>query len=96
MRTQGMLPGDPGPAPDYETVLNGDWQLAPIGGLLVNHVDVGDQVAAETLLATIHDPFGSVIAELIAPHAGFVMGTRHLCTIQPGEWATCVVRELSA
>jgi uncharacterized protein len=95
MRLRGMLPGDPGPAPEYRTVLDGDWQLAPVGGLLVNQVAVGDRVGAGALLATIRDPFGRVMAELAAPFAGFVMGARHLCTIQAGEWATCVVREVT-
>ena len=45
-------------------------------------------------LATIRDPFGEVLAAMEAPHDGFVMGARHLCTVQPGEWATCVVREV--
>jgi predicted deacylase len=88
-----MLPGDPGPGPEYRTVLDGDWQLAPVGGLLVNQVAVGDRVGAGAPLATIRDPFGNVMADLAAPFAGFVMGTRHLCTIQAGEWATCIVRE---
>lgn len=96
MRVHGMLPGDPGPTATYESVLDGDWQLAPTGGLLVNHVAVGDRVEAGALLARILDPFGGMIAELVAPCAGFIMGTRHLCTIQPGEWATCVVREVPA
>ena len=94
LRLRGMLTGDPGPEPDYPTVLDGDWQLAPSGGLLANHASVGDRVKAGAVLATIHDPFGTVLAEMTAPFAGFVMGTRHLCTIQPGEWATCVVREV--
>ena len=59
MRLRGMLPGDPGPGPDYETVLDGDWQLAPVGGLLANQVGVGDRVDKGALLATIRDPFGS-------------------------------------
>jgi uncharacterized protein len=94
MRVRGMLPGEPGSAPAYETVLDGDWQLAPAGGLLANHVGVGDRVDRGALLATIRDPFGATLAEMTAPYAGFVLGTRHLCAVQPGEWATCVVREV--
>ena len=96
MRVHGMLQGDPGPEPAYPVVLDGDWQLAPVGGLLVNQVEIGARVPKGCVLATIRDPFGAVAAEMAAPFAGFVMGTRHLCTIQPGEWATCVVRETPA
>ncbi len=94
LRLAGMVEGDPGPEPGWTHVLDGDWQLAPVGGLLENHVALGERVRAGSPLATIRDPFGEVLAAMEAPHDGFVMGVRHLCTVQPGEWATCVVREV--
>ena len=45
MRLAGMIEGDPGPEPAWTHVLDGDWQLAPVGGLLDNHVGVGERVA---------------------------------------------------
>lgn len=92
LRAEGMLEGG-GPDPAPARLLEGDWQLAPVGGLAEGHVALGQAVAAGTPLLTIRDPFGEPLAVMTAPFAGLVMGVRHLCTLQAGEWATCVVRE---
>jgi predicted deacylase len=81
------------PVPAYETCFEGDWELAPAGGFIENHVRLGDRVAAGTLLASIVSPLGDIVSELAAAIDGVVMGVRHLRSIQAGEWATCVVRE---
>jgi predicted deacylase len=80
----------------YATFLDGDWSLAPVGGFIETHVSIGETVDAGQLLATIREPLGGVIAEMRATAGGITMGTRHLCSIQPGEWATCAVREVAA
>jgi predicted deacylase len=81
------------PAPVYRFCLEGDWALAPVGGFIDNHVELGHRVAAGTLLATISSPLGTVLARMTSATEGIVMGVRHLRSIQPGEWATCVVAE---
>ena len=81
------------PAPAYRSCLEGDWALAPVGGFIDNHVELGERVAAGDTLATITSPLGTVLARLTSAREGIVMGVRHLRSIQPGEWATCVVTE---
>jgi N-alpha-acetyl-L-2,4-diaminobutyrate deacetylase len=93
LQAHGILAGDPGPAQHYTHYLDGDWALAPAAGLLENHVALGDHVQAGTHIATIRDALGVEQARLTAAVSGFVMGVRHLCAIQVGEWATCVVEE---
>jgi uncharacterized protein len=80
-------------APAYRSCLEGDWALAPVGGFIDNHVELGERVTAGALLATITSPLGTTFARLTAAAEGIVMGVRHLRSIQAGEWATCVVTE---
>ena len=95
LAAEGMI-DDPGlPAsPRHATFLNGDWALAPVGGFIENHVVLGEQVAGGTLLATICNPLGELLASMHAKDDGLVMGVRHLRSIQAGEWATCVVTQV--
>ncbi len=93
LQAHGILQGDPGAMPHYETYLDGDWALSPTAGLIENCVSLGERVKAGAHIATIRNPFGDTLAHLTAATDGFVMGMRHLCSIQMGEWATCVVEE---
>lgn len=93
LQAHGILSGDPGSQPEYTHYLDGDWALAPCAGLIENYVAVGDRVQGGAHIATIFDGAGETAAQLTAPHDGFVMGVRHLCAIQAGEWATCIVQE---
>jgi len=81
------------PAPAYRSCLEGDWALAPVGGFIDNHVELGQRVVAGASLATIISPLGTVLARLTSAGEGIVMGVRHLRSIEAGEWATCVVTE---
>ena len=92
---RGMIAAaDTAPDRHYPTVLEGDWALAPVGGFIDNHIGLGDRVPAGAMLATIRSPLGDGLATMRAAHDGLVMGVRHLRSIAPGEWATCVVREV--
>lgn len=93
LQAKGILAGDPPPPPVYNTYLSGDWALAPAAGLLENHVELGQRVTVGTHIATIRGVFGEELACLNAPVTGIVMGLRHFPSVQPGEWATCVVEE---
>jgi predicted deacylase len=86
--------GIPAAAPATSAVLDGDWALAPCGGFIESAVGLGQAVEAGHLLAVIRSPAGEVLARLRAEQGGIVMGVRHLASIQPGEWATCVVQEV--
>lgn len=91
---QGMI-DDPGlpPPPHHARFLLGDWALAPVGGFIDNHVELGQSVRQGYKLATIRDALGEAVADMRAECDGLVMGVRHLRGIQPGEWATCAVAE---
>lgn len=93
LRAWGILAGSPDERPAYTTVLEGDWQLAPVSGFIENLVAIGQRVSAGTPTARIRGAFGDPVAELTAPHDGLVMGVRHLCSISPGEWATFILQE---
>jgi len=97
LAARGMIAPPPGlkAAPRYESHLEGDWQLAPVGGFIDNHVALGQRVDKGAMLATIRSPLGETLSTMRAPFDGLVMGVRHLRMIAPGEWATCVVRERS-
>jgi N-alpha-acetyl-L-2,4-diaminobutyrate deacetylase len=93
LQAHGIVAGDPGQAQNYTHYLDGDWELAPVAGMLVSAVQLGQRVKQNATLATIYEVTGEMIGYMKASHAGFVMGIRHLCAIQVGEWATCVVEE---
>jgi predicted deacylase len=98
LRHEGILPDlppdIPAGAPATAAVLDGDWALAPCGGFIESFVSPGQAVEAGHPLAVIRSPSGEILADLRAGEPGIVMGVRHLASIQPGEWATCVVREV--
>jgi predicted deacylase len=96
LASHGMMemPEGTPPAPDYRTVLEGDWALAPSGGFIDPVAKLGARVRQGGVLATLRDPFGVDHMDLLAAIDGIVMGMRHLRVIQAGEWATCAVAEV--
>jgi predicted deacylase len=94
LAANGMMPASSlPPAPIYSSYLEGDFALASVGGFIETHVELGEHVRKGRLLATISSPLGEIRAEMRAGTAGLVMAVRHLCSIEPGEWAICVVEE---
>lgn len=73
--------------------LDGDWERTPNGGYLDTLVELGAHVAQGQLIARLHDAFGAVLDEFRANSDGVVMAVRHLNSVQPGDLATCVVKE---
>jgi predicted deacylase len=57
------------------------------GGLLIDGVEVGAQVAVDDVLARIVDPFGDVIEELHAPVGGVVLTIPVNPAVGTGTWA---------
>jgi predicted deacylase len=57
------------------------------GGLFVDGVAVGAEVAAGEVLARIVDPFGDVVEELTAPVAGVVLTIPVNPAVGTGTWA---------
>ena len=79
--------------PFTKACLEGDWQTTSDGGLLETLVDIGDPVREGDLVARLRDVLGTIIHCFHAPFDGRVMAVRHLNSVQPGDLATCVVRE---
>ena len=81
--------------PSPHAYLDGDFALAPVGGLLDPVAVLGADVAKGDVLAVIRGVSGDELARLTAADDGIVMAERHLRSIQTGEWATCAVRRVA-
>jgi predicted deacylase len=72
LSSRGMIERPTAPNRTYHTCLVGDWALAPVGGFIKNHVELGDRVRGDALLATICSPLGETLAEMRAKSDGLV------------------------
>jgi predicted deacylase len=88
----GMVP-ETHKRPLTTACLEGDWEKTPQGGYLETVVSPGDAIASGQLIARLRDSLGQVLQDFTAAFDGRVMAVRHLNTVQPGDLATCVVRE---
>lgn len=70
----------------------GDWQLSTESGLFIPQVYLGQSVADEALLATIHNERGEGVESIHAPFAGEVLGLRSKAHIHQGAWAVLLGR----
>lgn len=59
--------------------------VAPCSGLLEIAVDLRQQVQAGERLACVRDPWGDVVAEVVAPDRGLVVYKRVFGTVRAGE-----------
>lgn len=87
MRAEGMLPAK-GIAkakvlPHF--CKSSMWLRAPVGGLLRTFRAEGEHVSAGDLLASVSDPFGGGETNLIAPHAGILIGRAILPIVNEGD-----------
>ncbi len=62
------------PGPEPLLCASSHWLFTRRGGLLRVLPQVTEHVEAGQVLATLTDPFGDVIDEIVAPHAGVVIG----------------------
>lgn len=85
----GQPPGDAPVTPlRHELVGAGDTDrglAAPAGGFLRPVVPLLSAVAANDLLGTIEDPFGTIVAELRAPAAGMLMMRHEAANVEAGD-----------
>jgi predicted deacylase len=72
-----------------------DWLLAAATGIFRAGRKLGDNVVAGEELATIMGYRGEVLAQLVAPHEGVVLGLRSKAYITAGSWAVLLARESS-
>lgn len=87
MAAVGMLAASAAPRSRTATLhcQRSEWLRAPGAGLITLLADVGDRVAAGSLLATISDPFGETEVELLSPKAGILVGRAHLPLVNEGD-----------
>ncbi|MGB1586676.1 MAG: succinylglutamate desuccinylase/aspartoacylase family protein [Thermoplasmatota archaeon] len=85
MRHMGMVDKRPPRAGLNILVKKSEWIRADHGGILDLEVEPGDLVRAKQRIATIHDPFGQHVDELVAPHSGVVLSTATDPLTNPGN-----------
>ena len=89
MHDLDMLPGEPAAAPPAEHLL-GDGNMdevmsAPMAGYFRPHVELLQEVQSGQLVGTIHDPLGTVLAELHAESDGVVIMRRGVHRVLAGD-----------
>lgn len=91
LRHMRMLPGEPQHYTPREVVREAI--VAPIGGLLLRHIEPGDHVTPGQPLATICDLNGHSLAEITAPDSGLIAAARLRAAVQPGDMVALLFRE---
>lgn len=61
------------------------WDRAPVGGLLRSFKTTGEFVETGDLLGTVADPFGELEADVVATHAGVIIGRSNLPVVNEGD-----------
>lgn len=61
------------------------WVRASESGLVVHHRHLGDFVKKDEVLATISDPFGQTLDEVISNANGIIIGKQNIPLVQEGE-----------
>ena len=84
-----MLEGDPSAVPLPEHLV-GDGNMdevtsAPLAGYFRPHVELLQEVQSGQLVGTVHDPLGTVLAELHAEKDGIVIMRRGLHRVHSGD-----------
>lgn len=86
MREMGMLPPRKGKKVARPLQCSSSsWLRSPAGGLLRAYRGTGDMVTAGELLGQIADPFGSSEHDVVARHAGLVIGRTNLPIVNEGD-----------
>lgn len=85
MKHLGMVDKRP-PRPGINILVKrSEWVRADHGGILDLEVSPGDLVRTKQRLATIHDPFGQHVDEILAPHSGVILSTATDPLTNPGN-----------
>ena len=72
--------------------LTADFLPAPSSGIIRSRVQLGQQVQQGQPLLTLHNIYGRILHEMVAPWAGLVAGVRTFSTIDEGDWSILVLR----
>jgi N2-acetyl-L-2,4-diaminobutanoate deacetylase len=76
-------------------VYRDDWLPAGATGIFRTNRKLGDSVLPGEELATIKGYRGETLAQIVAPHAGVILGLRSKAYITAGSWAVLLARDLS-
>lgn len=88
-----ILPATTASIPLPERYYTGDWLVSPESGFFRIAVDMDEEVEPGSLLGTIHDVWGTVLAEVRSPHAGVVLGYRSAPPVLAGEILMFILQE---
>lgn len=72
------------------------WVRAPISGVLNSYYGLGAHIAAETVLASVADPFGQLREEVRARDGGIIIGQTLLGSVNQGDATFHVARVRNA
>ncbi|HUH58098.1 MAG TPA: succinylglutamate desuccinylase/aspartoacylase family protein [Pseudomonadales bacterium] len=61
------------------------WERATDSGFVKHHKELGDRVKKHELLATIRDPYGTVLDQVYSRHEGIIIGKQKIPLVQEGE-----------
>lgn len=95
LQRRGVLAGDPGPLPalinDASDLTASDLLVAPVPGVLVYKVGLGDRVKKGDLVAEIVNPLTHERTPITATTDGFILVMRHTHNVRPGFQVAKVV-----
>lgn len=95
MRHLGMLSGEPELPATIKRVTR-RMLIAPLGGLVRRHVELGCAVRAGDIVATITDLTGVPLAPVEAPIDGFVAAVRLMASANPGDCLAVIFQPVEA
>src|SRR5690554_5159141 len=88
MRHLGMLPASRAKKTKLKepvTARTSAWERATDSGFVQHHRNLGDRVKKQELLATIRDPYGTVLDQVYSRHEGIIIGKQKIPLVQEGE-----------
>ena len=88
MRHLGMLPASRAKKTKLKepvTARTSAWERATDSGFVQHHRNLGDRVKKQELLATIRDPYGTVLDQVYSRHEGIIIGKPKIPLVQEGE-----------
>lgn len=87
MRHLNMLPKRKSKATNVEPIIarNSGWIRACESGIVVHAKELGELVYKGDTLATINDPYGQPLENVVSPYEGIIIGKQNIPLVQEGE-----------
>ena len=83
-----LIPDEPVHWPGWRTVISSDdktWLRADTGGIVEMHVERGELVEEDALIATVSNPFKTEVTRIRAPFTGLLVGVLENPVVYPGN-----------